>query len=414
MRSLARRLADRLPRRTVRLRLTLLYSGLFLVSGAALLTITYVLLTRKVFGTSTLLEHTVDPGPLPGAGGGQVIIGGGTGGQPPQLSRILWLSGTVLAIMLVVSVALGWLMAGRVLRPLRTITATTRQISEDSLHRRLAMTGPDDELRDLADTIDGLLARLDAAFDSQRDALDAQRNFVANASHELRRPLTLERAALEIALADPAASEPSLRSTCERLLSTNKQQERLIDALLTLARGQRGLDRYETLDLAAVTDEVLLARRAEIQRRELRVDADLRAAPAVGDARLAERLVINLVDNAIRHNVPAGQVEVATRTAAGHAVLAVSNTGPAIPAAEINRLMRPFQRLGADRTDHTDGHGLGLSIVAAIAAAHGAVLRVRPRPAGGLDVEIHFPQPNGTGPTGAGSNGAVPNGARPG
>jgi signal transduction histidine kinase len=372
----------------VRLRLTLLYGGLFLVSGGALLAITYLLTRGEI-----IQGPFVNLGGTDGAGPAATEPALHPGRQPPQAQQLLFLAGIALAIMLVVAVALGWLMAGRVLRPLRTITATTRRISEDNLHQRLAVAGPDDELKDLADTIDGLLARLDTAFDSQKDALDAQQRFVANASHELRGPLTLERAALEIALADPDATVESLRTTCARVLASSRQQERLIDALLTLARGQRGLDRHEHFDLAAVTDEALLARRTQIERRELRVSTALAPAPALGDPRLAERLVSNLVDNAIRHNTSGGQVTVGTGTRSGRSVLHVANTGPAVPPSEIDRLLRPFQRLGADRTDR-DGHGLGLSIVAAIAAAHHAELRVRPRPAGGLDIEVHFARPD--------------------
>jgi signal transduction histidine kinase len=305
--------------------------------------------------------------------------------------------------MLAVSITLGWLVAGRVLRPLRTMTATTRQLSEHNLHRRLAVAGPDDELKDLADTIDGLLGRLDAAFDAQQDALDAQRRFVANASHELRGPLTRQRAAIEVALADPDASAPSLRSAFQRVLAAGKQQERLLEALLVLARGQAGLDRWEWFDLAAVTDEVLLARHAQVRRRGLRVDAALAPTPALGDPRLAERLVGNLVDNAIGHNLPGagGWVQVQTGSGAGRAELSVANSGPAVPPAEVDRLLRPFQRLGADRTGHREGHGLGLSIVAAVAAAHHADLRVRARAEGGLQVVVCFPQPDGAAPADA-------------
>jgi signal transduction histidine kinase len=317
------------------------------------------------------------------------------------LRQLLLLSGVALATMLAVSITLGWLMAGRVLRPLRTMTATTRQLSEANLHQRLAVTGPDDELKDLADTIDGLLGRLDAAFDTQKDALDAQRRFVANASHELRGPLTRERAAIEVALADPKATTQSLRATFQRVLATSIQQERLLDALLTLARGQAGLDRWERFDLAAVTDEVLLARHAEVQRRQLRVDAALDPTPALGDPRLAERLVANLVDNAIGHNLPGGWVQVETNSRAGRAELSVANSGPPVPPAEVERLLRPFQRLGADRTGHREGHGLGLSIVAAVAATHDADLRVRARPEGGLQVVVGFPTPDGAPPADA-------------
>jgi signal transduction histidine kinase len=393
--------ALRLPRRTVRLRLTLVYGGLFLVSGVVLLAITYLLVTNTIFGDEPVFQSSYAERPVPvpptGAGPTTHIDEGGS----DKLWQLLILAGIALAVMLAVSVALGWLMAGRVLRPLRTITATTRQLSEQSLHQRLAVAGPDDELKDLADTIDGLLGRLDAAFDTQRDALDAQRRFVANASHELRGPLTLERAAIEVALADPQATVGSLRATFGRVLAVTKQQERLIDALLVLARGQAGPDRWERFDLAAVTDEVLLARHAQVRRRMLRIDAALEPTPALGDPRLAERLVANLLDNAIGHNLPEGWVQIQTHTRAGRAELSVANSGPAVPPAEIDRLLRPFQRGGTDRTGHRSGHGLGLSIVAAVAAAHHADLRVRARPDGGLDVVVGFPTPDGAPPADA-------------
>jgi signal transduction histidine kinase len=384
----------------VRLRLTLLYGGLFLVSGVVLLAVTYLLVTNKLFGDQPVFQtnDADSPAPvLPAGGGPSIHLSEGGGGADP-LRQLLLLSGVALAVMLAVSVAAGWLMAGRVLGPLRTITATTRQLSEANLHQRLAMAGPDDELKDLADTIDGLLTRLDAAFDTQQDALDAQRRFVANASHELRGPLTRERTAIEVALADPHASVSSLRATFGRVLAATKQQERLLEALLVLARGQAGLDRRERFDLAAVTDEVLLARHTERQRRQLHLDAALDPTWALGDPRLAERLVANLVDNAIGHNQPGGWLQVQTHPRAGHAELSVANSGPAVPPAELDRLLRPFQRLGTDRTGHRHGHGLGLSIVAAIAAAHHAQLHVSARPDGGLQVMVHFPTPDTTPP----------------
>jgi signal transduction histidine kinase len=394
--------APRRPRRSVRLRLTLVYGGLFLISGVVLLAITYLLVTNRIFGDEAVFQTSYgnSPGPMPAATGGPTTHIA-QAPDPDPLRQLLILSGIALGIMLAVSIALGWLMAGRVLRPLRTMTATTQQISEQNLQQRLAVAGPDDELKDLADTIDGLLGRLDAAFDAQKDALDAQRRFVANASHELRGPLTRERAAIEVALADPEASAASLRATFQRVLAASKQQERLLNALLVLARGQAGLDRWEPFDLAAVTDEVLLARRAEVQRRRLRVDTALDPTPALGDPRLAERLVGNLVDNALRHNQPGGWVQVQTSARAGRAALTVANSGPAVPPAEVERLLRPFQRLGSDRTGHREGHGLGLSIVAAVAAAHNADLRVGARPQGGLDVVVAFPNPDDAAPAGA-------------
>jgi signal transduction histidine kinase len=379
-----------MPRRTVRLRLTLLYGGLFLACGGAMLAISYLLVGGKIIhGPFVGANDPASPAPA-GATPSGGTPGLHRGHLPPEAHQLLLVAGVVLAVMLLVSAAVGWIMAGRVLRPLRTITAATRRISEANLHERLAVAGPDDELKDLADTIDGLIARLDTAFDSQRDALEDQRRFVANASHELRGPLTLERTALETALADPAATVESLRDTCYHVLSASRQQERLIDALLALARGQRGLDRYEPFDLAAIAYEVLYARRNHLERLDLRASTALDGAPALGDPRLAERLVTNLIDNAIRHNVAHGHLAVKTRAESGRAVLQVVNSGAVVPPSEVDRLLRPFQRLGADRTGR-DGHGLGLSIVAAIAAAHHAPLSVQARPAGGLDVEVHFP-----------------------
>ena len=292
----------------------------------------------------------------------------------------------VLGLTAIASLILGWLLAGRILRPLRKITTAARSISEDDLGRRLAIPGPANELTDLADTIDALLARLQAAF-------DAERQFVANASHELRTPLTLERALLEVALADPAATAATLRSTCEEVLVTGQEQERLIEALLTLARSQRGLDHRDPFDLAEITTRVLNARSPRAQALALDVTAELGSAPATGDPSLAERLIANLTDNALSYNVPGGQVEVSTGTRNGHAFLLMANTGPPVRAGQIQRLLQPFQRLNPDRADEPGRSGLGLSIVAAIAKAHDAVLSVHPGNHGGLSVEVTFAAP---------------------
>ena len=298
--------------------------------------------------------------------------------------QLLIVSLVGLAIMVLASAVLGWLAAGRILRPLRAMTTATRQMSEDDLHQRLAMPGPSDELKDLADTIDGLLARLQAAF-------DAQRQFVANASHELRTPLTVERAMLEVTLADPAATAENLRRTCEDVLAAGRQQERLIEALLTLARSQRGLDRREPLDLAAITSSVLHAREPDAAAGGLAISASITTTPVLGDARLLQRLAANLIDNAIRHNIPHGQIGIQVTTSGGHPTLTVTNTGPVIPAGQATRLLQPFQRLSAGRPADEDGLGLGLSIVAAITKAHRATLTVNPGPHGGLDIDIKFP-----------------------
>jgi signal transduction histidine kinase len=300
------------------------------------------------------------------------------------LRQLVTESGIALALMTVISLGLGWLAAGRALRPLRVIATTTRHISARNLHERLALTGPNDEIKELGDTVDDLLARLDASF-------TAQRQFVANASHELRTPLARQRTLLEVALTDPAPTVTGLQAACRRALAAGEQQQRLIEALLTLARSEGGLHRRERFDLHAVTREILAARSQDAQERGVRVSSGLRPATVLGDRRLAERLVANLVDNAMRHNTPGGQVAVETDTAAGHATLRVTNSGPMVPADQLDRLYQPFQRLDVERTAIRDGLGLGLPIAAAIAAAHGADLHACPHAAGGLTVEVRFP-----------------------
>jgi len=367
------------PRRTVRLRLTLWYSSLFLISGAALLAITYGLMAQALIG------QTGPAAVCQAAGTGCHVIPAAqiqASALQAQLHALLTRSGLALAIMTVLSVALGWFIAGRALSPLRAITSAAREISAASLSQRLALGGPDDELKELADTIDGLLARLEASFSGQR-------RFIANAAHELRTPLARQRVISQVALADPGAASASLRAAHERVLACGAEQSRLIDGLLTLARGQAGLDTRERFDLAAATAPVLAAREAEAQERQLTVEAALGPAPVTGSPGLAGQMAANLVDNALRHNCAGGHVKVTTTTANGRAVLTVANTGTAIPADQVERLFQPFRRLAADRTGG-DGLGLGLSIVQAIAEAHGAAVTARPRPGGGLSVEVAF------------------------
>jgi signal transduction histidine kinase len=410
------------PRRTIRLRLTLIYGGLFLICGAGLLAITYALVsnaTAGYFSATGPNGHTitglVSGAPSPGKHGspsqGLQVRRNWSGPTALKLSpaqeravtrqmqaaadsqhasemrQLLAYSGVALAIMAAISAGLGWIMAGRVLSPLRAITAAARDISATSLHQRLALDGPDDELKELGDTFDGLLARLEASF-------AAQRQFVANASHELRTPLALQRTLVQVALADPDADSESLHAACARVLASGAHQERILEALLTLTRGQAGLDQREPFDLAALAGHALRARQADARDRQLAIHSALAPAPATGDPRLAERLIANLADNALRHNTPGGYVEVVTGTRNSRAVLSVINTGPVVPAAAVDRLLRPFQRLGPDRTGHGDGLGLGLSIVQAIAQAHGATLTIRPHPGGGLRAEVSFPPPS--------------------
>src|SRR5262245_54547302 len=401
-----------LPRRTIRLRLTILYASLFLVSGVGLLAVTYglvnsdeVLVGTKSDGATIAVSGSRQPQGGPTTPGQlQLNSQGGRTHQltPEQLQaqaerdralaesqhnaemrRFLERSGFALVLMAAVSIVLGWLVAGRVLRPIRTLNERVREISATSMHRRLALAGPDDELTQLADTFDDLLARLEASF-------QAQRQFVANASHELRTPLARSRTLAEVALADRDATVESLRVSHQRVLAAGEQQERLIDALLTLARSERGLDERERFDLSAVTEAVLGSRRLDAKRRQLDLHETLEPAETTGDPRLAERLVANLVDNALRYNEPHGRINVTTSTRSSRAVLSVVNGGSPLSPGEVERLFQPFQRLGRDRTDHSDGLGLGLSIVKAIAEAHGASKAAEAQPGGGLEIEVSF------------------------
>jgi signal transduction histidine kinase len=378
-----------LPARTVRFRLTALYCGLFFPSGVLLVVVTYVV-TASAAKPALQLHRTIHRRGKPAVTLPSIVV---KPDAPEQLLRLgsLTLDAhefiigacIVLAATIGVSVLLGWLLAGRVLRPLRTITDTTRNISENDLHQRLTLPGPRDELTELGDTIDGLLERLERAFDSQR-------RFVANASHELRTPLTVDRAMLQVALADPNITLESLRAACAEVIEAGRDQEQLIDALLTLARSQRGLDHAEPVDLAAVTSEVLDSHRPSATARGLHIDASLADATVLGDTHLIYLLASNLVDNAIRHNTTDGRVTVTLAAGAAKATLTVTNTGPPVAPEQIGRLLQPFQRGTPGRTASQSGLGLGLSIVADIAEAHGASLDVRTRPDGGLTVAVTF------------------------
>ncbi|HEY3981383.1 MAG TPA: HAMP domain-containing sensor histidine kinase [Streptosporangiaceae bacterium] len=362
------------PRRSLRRRLALLYGGLFFASGAGLLAV-------ALLGAGSLQHAT--PAPGAGSAASRAI---GVAGHPagPGLGQLIPYSAAGLAVLAALSVPLGWAVAGRALRPFWAIVAAAQRISASSLHERLSPASPYDEFRELGATLDGLFGRLEASFAWQR-------HFVANASHELRTPLTVERTLLQVALADPDAPAPELRAACEKVLRLGEQQERLIDGLLTLASSERGIERWEPFDLAQVAGQAVADRRPEAGRRGLQVSASLAPAAAAGDPSLAASLVANLADNALRHNLAGGWVEVATATGAGVATVAVRNSGPVIPPGEVGRLVRPFERLGHPRVRRADGHGLGLAIVCAIARAHGASVTATARPAGGLDIEVSFP-----------------------
>jgi signal transduction histidine kinase len=422
-----------LPHRAVRVRLTLMYGALFLLSGAALMAIAYALLTSAGFvftlqgGTgnvpltgppATLPGKATSAAGLPGLGAkthpsaqtmahwrgvaecmrehgvagfpnpstsfpngmrgtgfvgdregaifaipsaiishagpayeraeekcgfspGHITIAQDERRRAQARNELLIQSGIALAGMSLLSLGLGWLMAGRVLQPLR-------------------------------------------------DSYEAQRQFVANASHELRAPLTRQRALIEVALADPDASLSSLRAAHKRVLASEQHLEQMIDGLLALARGQGALERRERLDLAALADVVLATRGSEAADHGLDVHATLAEAPVVGDPRLIERLIANLIENAMRHNLAGGHVKIETGRRDRHAFVSVVNSGPTIPADELPRLLEPFQRLHGARTSHGAGNGLGLAIVSAIAAAHRAKLTAKPRPGGGLAIEVAF------------------------
>jgi hypothetical protein len=385
------------PRRTVRLRMTLLYGGLFLLSGAALLAISSGLVVHSSSQVAT-----------------RAAVGGGQPpSQPSLLTRdaqkiqqlqsalasaqqshseishqVLAASLIALAIMVALSVLLGWFFAGRSLRPLRLITATARRISEDNLDERLAFAGPADELKDLADTFDGLLERLEAAF-------AAQRRFVANASHELRTPLATMRAAVDVAEAKPEPTPEQTATLTTRLRSELDRVDALLDGLLILARARHGaLPGGDVLRLDDLVTAAIDARSEEIGEAGLTVQrAGGCAAWIAGSGALLRRMLDNVLDNAIVHNQRPGWLAVSTWAGPGFARVLMENGGPVLDQQQVAQLGQPFRRLGADRTGSDRGSGLGLSIVAAIAAAHGGSLALRARPSGGLQVEITLPVP---------------------
>jgi signal transduction histidine kinase len=403
----------RLPRRTARMRLTVLYGGVFLLCGAAMLGLVYLLfymatrnLYRQIEGTlskdigkelaggkSGAIFHLTNGGRVAGnthlVTAGQVIRyafdaaanAAALHVSPFSTQQLLEQCAIALGITALVAVGLGWFIAGRVLRPLSVITAAARRISAHSLHERLALSGPDDELKELGDTLDALFTRLEASF-------EAQRRFVANASHELRTPLTRERTLLQVTLADPAADVSTWHNVSQELIASNKEQERLIEALLTLAVSETGIEEREPIDLADATAAAL----ADIEPDGLNVWACADEAPLDGDPVLVQQLAANLISNAVRHNIPGGYAEVTIRTRDGHAILSVTNSGPLIPPSEVDRLFQPFQRLGPRRVSRV-GHGLGLSIVRAIATAHDATVTASALPDGGLAVHVTFPRP---------------------
>jgi signal transduction histidine kinase len=369
-----------LPRRTVRLRLTLLYSSLFLALGAGLLALTYVLAARRITGRASVPLGT------PSRAGSTDSLAQLLHAQATaDLHQFLIQSGIAFSIVAVLTIVLGWVIAGRVLRPLQTITATTRQISEENLHERLALPGPPDELKALGDTIDGLLARLEAAFEGQR-------RFVANAAHELRTPLTMMRTSLDVAVGKPGPVPPEVTVLASKLREGLDQADRLVESFLALARAQQGtLTDLTSVSLPQLVSATLAACREAIAGRGLQVRQTLSDAGVIGSQTLLARLVENLIDNAIHYNTPGGFIRVVTADDGAAAHLVVESDGPLLDERKVQELGQPFRRLGADRTAVDGSIGLGLSIVAAITSAHGGSLGLHARPDGGLRVVITLP-----------------------
>lgn len=400
------RLRRLIPQR-VRTRLTLLYALLFLVAGTSLLALTYALLASRLPAATHAPASTARPPAickqLPRQSGTNAVAkapnasvekckaafaaGARAGSQDQRqqtLDRLLLVSLIGLGVTTIMSAGLGWLLSGRALNPVRTITDTARRASAAHLGERLALTGPQDELRELADTFDDMLERLDQAFASQK-------RFVANAAHELRTPLTVMRTSIDVTLSKPARTPDQLEAMAAKIRRSIDRAEATVDALLTLATTERGPASTELVDLATTAEDALDAATASIAEHDLRVDAALEAAPTMGDSILLERMIANLIDNAVRHNEPHGWIRVHTGVRNAHAVFEVANSGPSVPEEIIPSLFEPFGR-AEQRLNPRDGVGLGLSIARAIGLAHGATLVAHSQPDGGLDISVTLPR----------------------
>jgi signal transduction histidine kinase len=387
----ARRLHRDGPVPKISIRLTALYGLVFLVTGAVLLTIGYLLVRNNLrahhaFRSSALRQLGITPPvrpafafPFDSAGARfaravqQQLVG-------DALHRLLIEYVVALGVMTMIAVGTGWLLADRALRPLRHITATARRVSGENLGERIALEGPADELKELADTFDGMLARLDGAFASQR-------HFVANASHELRTPLAIIRTEVDVALADPDASALELREMGEAVRDTVDRCERLISSLLLLARSEASLGPEEPVDLASLAGDCITDLRARAREKGVEVSDDLRPAWTHGEPGLLERMIANLLDNGIRHNERGGHLEVSTGVRDGRVELRVANGGDRIDPSEAQRLTEPFRRL--DRS--VQGFGLGLPIVSSVAKAHDGSASVSAPASGGLEVAVSLP-----------------------
>jgi signal transduction histidine kinase len=382
---------SRRPRLTVRARLTVLYTGLFAVCGAIVVAVSYTLVARlEPQGQSQqapasflarcrseqLSAHPNDR--LLAKCSAYFQLQGARHQRDVTLSHLLEYSLITLAVVIAVAAVLGWIAAGRALRPVHRITAAARAATERNLSARVALRGPRDELQELAETFDEMLDRLQAAFEGQK-------RFIANASHELRTPLAVMRASIDVVLDNPDSTPDDLRDMATDIRSAVDHAERLIGALLILAHNERGLTVHDEIDLASVAEDVL----DNAGPLDGPIHATLDPAFISGNPVLIERLVANLVDNAVRYNTAAGDIWVSTCTVAGQSHLTVANTGPLISTSDAARIFQPFQRLN-DRASH-EGFGLGLTIVASIAAVHGGTATAHPRDDGGLSIDVTFP-----------------------
>jgi signal transduction histidine kinase len=398
-------------RPTLRARLTMVYGGLFLLAGVVLVGLSYVLVSSNLPSIQNRvflkLDKSAIGGSIPTEADGDTPVEMPNGDvttlneyrqqlidtaqatiekqRSDTLHSLLQWSALALGVVTVGALGAGWLVAGRALQPLHAITGTARRVADRSLHERIALDGPPDELKELADTFDDMLERLDRAFDGQS-------RFVANASHELRTPLAVNRTLLEVSMADPDASS-DLRQLGSTLLAVNERSERLIEGLLLLARSEQQVSDRRQVDLADAARIALSLQTAEAAGTEVQLRPQLETAVTAGDPVLLERLVTNLVENAVRHNLPGGWVEVRTGRApgTGHAYVVVTNTGDPIPPYDVDELFEPFRQRRGERTAEARGSGLGLSIVRSIVTAHGGTVRAQARDGGGLVVRVEVP-----------------------
>jgi signal transduction histidine kinase len=385
---------------SARSRLTLLYTSLFALGGAALILVTYLLVAHALHTTSTpkipaSVQQAIDEcvAAAQAAGSDSAakatvkctalyangVQAGASAQRSTTLTHLLTYSLLSLAGLTVLAAVAGWILAGRILRPVRRLTAAARAASEQNLSQRIALQGPRDELRELADTFDTMLERLDRAFTSQRQ-------FIANASHELRTPLTVMRTAIDVVLAKPQPTRDELVSMTAEIRQAVDHAQRLIEALLVLARNDQTRTLTDPLNLATVAEDALEGRTAN----DITTTTTLDEAPVTGDAMLLERLVTNLLDNAERYNLAGGTIQISTSAHDATSVLRVVNTGAVVPADMVDHLFLPFTRLN-DRTRH-DGFGLGLTLVSSIATVHGGTVHATAVPTGGLDISIRLPQ----------------------